>query len=655
MCEAPKDSLLKHFFASRCVFVAAELKISPHSRFHADIFSESDIMSKKQKKLLIRIIVSLALFAAAFITERLTDFNKYIYLIIYIIPYLIAGWDVLYRSVRNILNGQVFDECFLMTVATVGAIVIGEYPESVFVMVFYQTGELFQSIAVGKSRRSIAALMDIRPETANVLRNGVEEEVFPDEVTTGETIIIRPGEKIPIDGVVSSGSAAIDTAALTGEAVPRDVSVGDKVISGCIDLTGVIEVVTSCEFGESAVSKILELVENSSMNKSKSENFITKFARVYTPAVVICAALLALIPSLITHNVTDWVYRALIFLVVSCPCALVISIPMAFFGGIGGASAKGILIKGANYLEAIGNASAVIFDKTGTLTDGRFRVTEIRPANGFSEEELLRLTAGAEYHSPHPLAVSIKSKCGETDLPESVEEISGFGVKAVINGKTVLTGGEKLMKSENAAYVPAKGGTAVYTAVNGVFAGSLTLTDTPKATSAQAIKELKALGVKRIVMLTGDGEQAAKAIGEKLGITEIHSSLLPQDKAEKTAELCDNKGKNETVVFVGDGINDAPVLSRADVGIAMGALGSDAAIEAADMVIMDDDLTKTATVIKTAKKTKGIVRQNVVFALAVKFGVLILAACGLTSMWIGVLADVGVAVIAILNSMRTLR
>ena len=612
-------------------------------------------MSKKQKKLLIRIIVSLALFAAAFITERLTDFNKYIYLIIYIIPYLIAGWDVLYRSVRNILNGQVFDECFLMTVATVGAIVIGEYPESVFVMVFYQTGELFQSIAVGKSRRSIAALMDIRPETANVLRNGVEEEVFPDEVMTGETIIIRPGEKIPIDGVVSSGSAAIDTAALTGEAVPRDVSVGDKVISGCIDLTGVIEVVTSCEFGESAVSKILELVENSSMNKSKSENFITKFARVYTPAVVICAALLALIPSLITHNVTDWVYRALIFLVVSCPCALVISIPMAFFGGIGGASAKGILIKGANYLEAIGNASAVIFDKTGTLTDGRFRVTEIRPANGFSEEELLRLTAGAEYHSPHPLAVSIKSKCGETDLPESVEEISGFGVKAVINGKTVLTGGEKLMKSENAAYVPAKDGTAVYTAVNGVFAGSLTLTDTPKATSAQAIKELKALGVKRIVMLTGDGEQAAKAIGEKLGITEIHSSLLPQDKAEKTAELCDNKGKNETVVFVGDGINDAPVLSRADVGIAMGALGSDAAIEAADMVIMDDDLTKTATVIKTAKKTKGIVRQNVVFALAVKFGVLILAACGLTSMWIGVLADVGVAVIAILNSMRTLR
>lgn len=612
-------------------------------------------MSKKQKKLLIRITVSLALFAAAFITEKLTDFDRYIYLIIYIIPYLTAGWDVLYKSVRNILHGQVFDECFLMAIATVGALIIGEYPESVFVMVFYQTGELFQSIAVGRSRRSIAALMDIRPETANVIRNGVEEEVFPDEVMTGETIIIRPGEKIPIDGTVTRGSAAVDTSALTGESAPRDVMPGDKVISGCIDISGVIEVETSCEFGESAVSKILELVENSSMNKSKSENFITRFARVYTPAVVVCAALLAVIPSVITHNVTDWVYRALIFLVVSCPCALVISIPMAFFGGIGGASAKGILIKGANYLEAIGKASTVIFDKTGTLTNGKFEVTKISPANGFSDEELLRLTAAAEYHSPHPIAVSVKEKCKSITAPESVEEIPGLGVRAVISGKTVLAGNEKLMKSENIPFAPAAGGTCVYTAVNGVFAGSLTLGDTPKPTSAQAIKELKSLGIKDIIMLTGDGEEAAKRIGKALGIDRIYHSLLPQDKAEKTAELCNAKGGKETVVFVGDGINDAPVLSRADVGIAMGALGSDAAIEAADMVIMDDDLTKTASAIRTAKKTAKIVRQNVVFALTVKFGVLIFAAFGLTSMWIGVLADVGVAIAAILNAMRTLK
>lgn len=612
-------------------------------------------MTRKQKKLLARILISVVLLAAAFLTERLTDLNKYIYLIIYIIPYLTAGYDVLYKSARNILHGQVFDECFLMTVATVGALIIGEYPESVFVMVFYQTGELFQSIAVGKSRRSISALMDIRPETANVIRNGEEEEVFPDEVETGETIIIRPGEKVPIDAVVTKGASTLDTSALTGEAMPRDVQTGDKLISGCINLTGVLEARTTCGFGESAVSKILELVENSSMNKSRSENFITRFARVYTPAVVVCAALLALIPSVITHNVSDWVYRALIFLVVSCPCALVISIPMAFFGGIGGAASKGILIKGANYLESMANASTVIFDKTGTLTNGRFEVTNVSPAPGTTEEELLSLAAAAETHSSHPLAVSIKEKCPRAAVPDSVEELSGSGIRASINGNVVLAGNASLMEKEGVAYAPVAGGTAVYVAENGVFKGSVTLADTPKKTSAKAIEELKKLGVEHIVMLTGDGKDAAEEIGNKLGITEIFHSLLPQDKTEKTAALCEKSGKNKTVVFAGDGINDAPVLSRADVGVAMGALGSDAAIEAADMVIADDDLMKLPTVIKTAKKTKRIVRENVIFALAVKFGVLILAAFGLTSMWIGVLADVGVAIIAILNAMRALK
>ncbi len=612
-------------------------------------------MTRKQKKLLARILISVVLLAAAFLTERLTELNRYIYLIIYIIPYLTAGYDVLYKSVRNILHGQVFDECFLMTVATVGALIIGEYPESVFVMVFYQTGELFQSIAVGKSRRSISALMDIRPETANVIRNGEEEEVFPDEVETGETIIIRPGEKVPIDAIVLEGASALDTSSLTGESLPRDVKPGDKLISGCINLTGVLKAQTTCEFGESAVSKILELVENSSMNKSKSENFITRFARIYTPAVVVCAALLALIPSLITHNVSDWVYRALIFLVVSCPCALVISIPMAFFGGIGGAASKGILIKGANYLESMANADTVVFDKTGTLTNGRFEVTNVAPDNGATEEELLSLAAAAETHSSHPLALSIKEKCPRAAVPDSVEELSGSGIRASINGNVILAGNASLMEKEGITYAPITGGTSVYIAENGVFKGSITLADTPKKTSAEAINELKRLGVEHIVMLTGDGKDAAEEIGSKLGITEIFHSLLPQDKTEKTAALCEKSGSKKTVVFAGDGINDAPVLSRADVGVAMGALGSDAAIEAADMVITDDDLMKIPAAIKTAKKTKRIVRENVIFALAVKFGVLILAAFGLTSMWIGVLADVGVAIVAILNAMRALK
>lgn len=612
-------------------------------------------MTKKQKKLLIRIIISCVLLAAAFSVQKLTELNACICLIIYLAPYFVSGWDVLYKSVRNIIHGQIFDECFLMTAATVGAFIIGEYPESVFVMVFYQTGELFQSIAVGKSRRSIAALMDIRPETARVLRGGAEEEVFPEEVLTGETLVIRPGEKVPIDGVVTKGFSALNTAALTGEAVPLDVKTGDRVISGCINLTGVIEIRTICEFGDSAVSKILELVENSGMNKSKSENFITKFARVYTPAVVACAVLLALIPSVITRNAAVWVYRALIFLVVSCPCALVISIPMAFFGGIGGAGAKGVLIKGANYLERLGSVSTVVFDKTGTLTDGRFEVTAVNPANGFSESGLLALTACAEYHSSHPVAQSVKEKNGVTPAPESVEEIAGKGIRAVIGGRTVLAGGEKLMRSENISFSPVTEGTAVYTAVDGVFAGSIKLEDKPKKTSARALRELRSLGVNKMIMLTGDSETSANAVGRALGIDKIYHSLLPQDKVDIMARLCESEGGNGAVVFVGDGINDAPVLTRADIGIAMGALGSDAAIEAADMVIMDDDLTKTVSAIKTAKKTRRIVRENVVFALAVKLGVLAFAAFGLTSMWTGVLADVGVAVVAILNAMRALK
>lgn len=612
-------------------------------------------MTKKQKKLLFRIVLSAVLFIAVFVTEKLTVFDRYIYLLLYLVPFFAAGYDVLLKSGRNIVHGQVFDEAFLMSVATVGALAIGEYHESVFVMVFYQIGELFQSIAVGKSRRSISALMDIRPDSATVLRGGEECEVFPEEVEVGETVLVRPGERIPLDGVVLSGVSAVDTSALTGESVPADVKEGDTLVSGSINLTGNLTFRAEKEYGESTVAKILELVENSGFNKAKSEQFLTRFARYYTPAVVISAVLLALIPSLITHNVTEWVSRALIFLVVSCPCAIVISVPLSFFGGIGGASAKGVLIKGANYLEALADVKTVVFDKTGTLTTGSFSVTQLLPSDGTDEKTLLRTAASAEYYSLHPIALSVREAVGDCEVPEKTEEKAGFGVRAELNGSVILAG-KRAYLTENGieAEELTAPGTVISVAKDGKYLGSIVLGDTLKPTAKAAISSLREAGVTKTVMLTGDREAAAADAAEKLGIDEYASGLLPADKVEKVAELCGKAAKKEKVLFVGDGINDAPVLTRADIGIAMGALGSDAAIEAADAVIMDDDPGKLVTAVKIARKTRRIVRQNVTFALGIKFGVLIFASFGLTNMWVGVLADVGVAVIAILNAMRTL-
>lgn len=614
-------------------------------------------MTKKQKKLLTRVIIGCVLFAAVYITQKLSDLNQYIYLAMYLVPYFVTGWDVLYKCVKGIIRGDFLDEAFLMSLATVGAIIIGDYPESVFVMVFYQVGELFQSLAVERSRRSISALMDIRPDSATVLRDGVEEEMLPEEVCPGDTIVVRPGEKIPVDGSVLDGTSALDTKALTGESVPMDVKPGDKVVSGSINMSGILKITAEKSYGESSVAKILELVENSSLNKAKSENFITKFAKYYTPAVVIGALILATIPSIITKDPKTWISRALIFLVVSCPCALVISVPLSFFGGIGGASAKGILIKGANFLEALNNTQTVVFDKTGTLTTGTFTVTEVLPSNGFTKETLLKYSSSAEYYSNHPIAVSLKAAAsGSASEPQDTKEISGFGIDASVDGKRVLCGNHKLMDSNGIKYERlSKGGTVVYTAVDGVYAGAAVIEDTVKPTSAEALRALKAEGVTKTVMLTGDRKEAAEAVNAKLGLSEIHYELLPEDKVRVMDGICKSKDKKSTVVFVGDGINDAPVLTRADVGIAMGALGSDAAIEAADMVIMDDDPAKIATAIKISRKTRRIVTENVVFALSVKFAVLILAAFGLTNMWIGVLADVGVAVLAILNAMRNLK
>lgn len=614
-------------------------------------------MTKKQKKLLTRVIIGCVLFAAVYITQKLSDLNQYIYLAMYLVPYFVTGWDVLYKCVKGIIRGDFLDEAFLMSLATVGALIIGDYPESVFVMVFYQVGELFQSLAVERSRKSISALMDIRPDSATVLRDGVEEEMLPEEVCPGDTIVVRPGEKIPVDGSVLDGTSALDTKALTGESVPMDVKPGDKVVSGSINMSGILKITAEKSYGESSVAKILELVENSSLNKAKSENFITKFAKYYTPAVVIGALILATIPSIITKDPKTWISRALIFLVVSCPCALVISVPLSFFGGIGGASAKGILIKGANFLEALNNTQTVVFDKTGTLTTGTFTVTEVLPSNGFTKETLLKYSSSAEYYSNHPIAVSLKAAAsGSASEPQDTKEISGFGIDASVDGKRVLCGNHKLMDSNGIKYERlSKGGTVVYTAVDGVYAGAAVIEDTVKPTSAEALRALKEEGVSKTVMLTGDRKEAAEAVNAKLGLSEIHYELLPEDKVRVMDGICKSKDKKSTVVFVGDGINDAPVLTRADVGIAMGALGSDAAIEAADMVIMDDDPAKIATAIKISRKTRRIVTENVVFALSVKFAVLILAAFGLTNMWIGVLADVGVAVLAILNAMRNLK
>ena len=607
-------------------------------------------------KRLWRIIIGAAVLATAVL---LSLNNEWLQIALFIISYIIVGGDVVKRAVKNIFKGQVFDENFLMSIATIGAFFIGEYPEGVAVMLFYQVGELFQSYAVGKSRKSIASLMDIRPDYANVKKGDELVKVDPDEVQIGDIIVIKAGEKIPLDGKVIEGSSMIDTSALTGESVPRKVEVGSDILSGCININGVITVEVTKEFGESTVSKILDLVENASSKKSNSEQFITKFARYYTPVVVIIAVFLAIIPPLVIDGATfsDWIYRALAFLVVSCPCALVISIPLSFFGGIGGASKKGVLVKGSNYLEALAETEIVVFDKTGTLTKGVFNVQEIHP-EGVSKEELLELTAHAESYSNHPISLSLKraySKEIDNERILYVEEISGHGVIATVDGKKVMAGNIKLMKMMDIPYF--KGeliGTIVHVAVNNKYIGYIVIADEVKEDSAQAIKELKAANIKQTVMLTGDNKSIGSKVAKELGLDKVYAELLPADKVEKLEELFSQKSKKGKLAFVGDGINDAPVLARADIGIAMGGLGSDAAIEAADVVIMTDEPSKIATTMKISKKTLKIAHQNIVFAIGIKIIVLILSAFGITTMWAAIFADVGVTIIAVLNAFRAL-
>lgn len=607
-------------------------------------------------KRLWRIIIGAAVLATAVL---LSLNNEWLQIALFIISYIIVGGDVVKRAVKNIFKGQVFDENFLMSIATIGAFFIGEYPEGVAVMLFYQVGELFQSYAVGKSRKSIASLMDIRPDYANVKKGDELVKVDPDEVQIGDIIVIKAGEKIPLDGKVIEGSSMIDTSALTGESVPREVEVGSDILSGCININGVITAEVTKEFGESTVSKILDLVENASSKKSNSEQFITKFARYYTPVVVIIAVFLAIIPPLVIDGATfsDWIYRALAFLVVSCPCALVISIPLSFFGGIGGASKKGVLVKGSNYLEALAETEIVVFDKTGTLTKGVFNVQEIHP-EGVSKEELLELTAHAESYSNHPISLSLKraySKEIDNRCISDVEEISGHGVIATVDGKKVMAGNIKLMKMMDIPYF--KGeliGTIVHVAVNNKYIGYIVIADEVKEDSAQAIKELKAANIKQTVMLTGDNKSIGSKVAKELGLDKVYAELLPADKVEKLEELFSQKSKKGKLAFVGDGINDAPVLARADIGIAMGGLGSDAAIEASDVVIMTDEPSKIATTMKISKKTLKIAHQNIVFAIGIKIIVLILSAFGITTMWAAIFADVGVTIIAVLNAFRAL-
>lgn len=607
-------------------------------------------------KRLWRIIIGAAVLATAVL---LSLNNEWLQIALFIISYIIVGGDVVKRAVKNIFKGQVFDENFLMSIATIGAFFIGEYPEGVAVMLFYQVGELFQSYAVGKSRKSIASLMDIRPDYANVKKGDELVKVDPDEVQIGDIIVIKAGEKIPLDGKVIEGSSMIDTSALTGESVPREVEVGSDILSGCININGVITAEVTKEFGESTVSKILDLVENASSKKSNSEQFITKFARYYTPVVGIIAVFLAIIPPLVIDGATfsDWIYRALAFLVVSCPCALVISIPLSFFGGIGGASKKGVLVKGSNYLEALAETEIVVFDKTGTLTKGVFNVQEIHP-EGVSKEELLELTAHAESYSNHPISLSLKraySKEIDNGRISDVEEISGHGVIATVDGKKVMVGNIKLMKMMDIPYF--KGeliGTIVHVAVNNKYIGYIVIADEVKEDSAQAIKELKAANIKQTVMLTGDNKSISSKVAKELGLDKVYAELLPADKVEKLEELFSQKSKKGKLAFVGDGINDAPVLARADIGIAMGGLGSDAAIEAADVVIMTDEPSKIATTMKISKKTLKIAHQNIVFAIGIKIIVLILSAFGITTMWAAIFADVGVTIIAVLNAFRAL-
>ena len=618
-------------------------------------------MTKKQKKMLYRIIVTFLLFAVLMVCEhtgRMDGWNKIVLFVIYLVPYLVIGYDIVYKAARNISHGQVFDENFLMMIATFGAFGVGEYSEAVAVMLFYQVGELFQGYAVGKSRQSISDMMDICPEYANIEEDGVLKQVDPDDVEVGSIIVVKPGERIPLDGIVVEGESLIDTAALTGESVPRSAKAGDEIISGCVNGSGTLKVKTTKEFDDSTVAKILELVENASSKKAKVENFITRFAKYYTPVVTIGAVILAILPPLILGGGwAEWIQRACIFLVISCPCALVISVPLGFFGGIGAASKIGVLVKGSNYLEAVAKMTTIVFDKTGTLTKGEFKVTDVITENG-SKEELIELAALGEGYSNHPIANSIREAYGkELDLNRvtNTEEIAGHGIKAVIDGKTVLLGNEKLMKSESIFYTSCKSmGTVVYVACNGVFEGAVVISDTIKDGAKEAIRDMKQVGVRHTVMLTGDRREAAETVAQTLGIDEVHAELLPGGKVEQVEALLKAEKQKERLAFVGDGINDAPVLTRADIGIAMGSMGSDAAIEAADIVLMDDDVTKIASVVRIARKTLRIVKQNIVFALAIKALVLILGALGMANMWEAVFADVGVSVIAILNSMRTL-
>lgn len=618
------------------------------------------MLSKKQKRTLCRIFTSgglLIVLGVLMLLNILPD-AWYIRLPLFLIPYGIVGWSVLFDATAKIIHGQLLDENFLMAIATVGALVIGEYPEAVFVMLFYQVGELFQSIAVGKSRRSIAALMDIRPDMARVLRDGKEYEVDPEEVEIGETIVVRSGERIPLDGIVTEGRGALNTLSLTGESAPRDVDVEDEILSGCVNLEGLLSIRVTKLYGESTVARILELVENAALVKSKAENAVTKFAHWYTPAVVAGAVLLAVVPSLLFGDWMRWLESALIFLVVSCPCALVISVPLSYFGGLGAASRNGILVKGSNRLEMLATADTVVFDKTGTLTHGQFRVTEVIPFGDISRETLLQLCRTAEENSNHPIARSVRDACGRegiAPLPtERVEELAGLGVRAVSDGKEILVGNLALMRQGgiDCERVDAHG-TVVYVAADGVCLGCVLIGDTVKEDAQKAIRALRACGVRQTVMLTGDRESTARAVANELGLDAYHAELLPADKVERVESLLTQK--NGSLVFVGDGVNDAPVLARADVGIAMGAIGSDAAIEAADVVLMDDQPRKIATAIRLARFTKRIVCQNIVFALAVKGAFLLLGAMGLANMWAATFADVGVAVIAILNAMRTLR
>lgn len=633
-------------------------------------------MTKKQKKVLIRIIVSAVLLVAMAVTFIVLDKTgmvnlgnpsvmwRCIEIVAYLIPYLIIGYDILKKAFLGIIHGEVFDENFLMAIATVGAMVLGEYKEASAVMLFYQVGELFQSYAVGKSRKNITALMDIRPDYANIEMDGKLEQVDPDDVQIGTVIVVQPGEKVPIDGKVVEGSSSLNTSALTGESVPREVHMGDEIISGCVNLNGLIKIETTKEFGESTVSKILDLVENSSMKKSRSENFITRFAKYYTPAVCIAALALAVLPPLVNIVMgtpaawSKWIIRALTTLVISCPCALVISIPLSFFGGIGGASAKGILVKGSNYLEALSYTKYVVCDKTGTLTKGVFQVTEIHPVSGMSEADLLEKAAFVESYSNHPISKSLKEAYGkeiDNNRVTDAKEISGHGVSAVVDGHEVAAGNVKLMKKMNIeAAVPASVGTEIHVAVDGKYAGYILISDVVKQNAKEAISGLKAAGVEKVVMLTGDARKVADAVGRELGVDEVRSELLPGDKVDEVEKLIAAKGEKEKLAFVGDGINDAPVLSRADIGIAMGALGSDAAIEAADIVLMDDDPAKIATAMKISKKTLRIVHQNIVFALVIKFACLALGAVGFVNMWWAIFADVGVMILAVLNATRAL-